>query len=190
MRPLQWDAPIRFGGGGIDALQGTALASRGRGGGQSRRLDPTCAGCRVWVRSSTAQEAARAATTRRLLTMPRVGPITAIAIETFAPPMKVFDPHPPRRSGPFDEPRPRRDSYLTTGPFAFLQAFIPPEMWRAVAIPACCTASTAMAERSPYAQYAIEEHSFSRGLRQFMQYSALRDVLLQCGVGSMQRAGD
>ena len=37
------------------------------------------------------QEAARARrATRRLLTMPGVGPITAMAIETFAPPMEVF----------------------------------------------------------------------------------------------------
>ena len=39
---------------------------------------------------ATAREAARATTTRRLLTMPGVGPITAMAIETFAPPMEVF----------------------------------------------------------------------------------------------------
>ena len=32
----------------------------------------------------------RGATTRRLQTMPGVGPITAMAIETFAPPMEVF----------------------------------------------------------------------------------------------------
>jgi transposase len=36
---------------------------------------------------ATVQEAAHAATTRRLQTMPGVGPITAMAIETFAPPM-------------------------------------------------------------------------------------------------------
>ena len=35
-------------------------------------------------------EASRGDTTRRLQTMPGVGPITAIAIETFAPPMEVF----------------------------------------------------------------------------------------------------
>ena len=38
----------------------------------------------------TAHEAACAETTRRLQTMPGVGPITALAIETFAPPMEVF----------------------------------------------------------------------------------------------------
>ena len=38
----------------------------------------------------TLHEAARGATTRRLQTMPGVGPITAMAIETFAPPMAVF----------------------------------------------------------------------------------------------------
>src|SRR3954451_11791590 len=38
----------------------------------------------------TAQEAACAETTRRLQTMPGVGPIAALAIETFAPPMDVF----------------------------------------------------------------------------------------------------
>ncbi|SEI21477.1 Transposase IS116/IS110/IS902 family protein [Rhizobium tibeticum] len=32
----------------------------------------------------------KAETTRRLRTMPGVGPITALAIETFAPPMEVF----------------------------------------------------------------------------------------------------
>jgi transposase len=35
-------------------------------------------------------EARRGDTTRRLQTMPGVGPITAMAIETFAPPMEVF----------------------------------------------------------------------------------------------------
>ena len=39
----------------------------------------------------TAHEAARGAMTRRLQTMPGVGPITAMAIETFAPPMTVFE---------------------------------------------------------------------------------------------------
>jgi transposase len=38
----------------------------------------------------TAHEAACGETTRRLQTMPGVGPITALAIETFAPPMGVF----------------------------------------------------------------------------------------------------
>ena len=38
----------------------------------------------------TAHEAACGETTRRLQTMPGVGPITAMAIETFAPPMEVF----------------------------------------------------------------------------------------------------
>lgn len=38
----------------------------------------------------TIHEAARGETTRRLQTMPGVGPITAMAIETFAPPMTVF----------------------------------------------------------------------------------------------------
>ena len=38
----------------------------------------------------TAHEAACGETTRRLQTMPGVGPITALAIETFAPPMDVF----------------------------------------------------------------------------------------------------
>ena len=36
------------------------------------------------------QEATREATVRRLQTMPGVGPITAMAVETFAPPMAVF----------------------------------------------------------------------------------------------------
>ena len=35
-------------------------------------------------------EASQAATTRRLQTMPGVGPITAVAIESFAPPMETF----------------------------------------------------------------------------------------------------
>jgi transposase len=39
---------------------------------------------------ATIQEATRGATMRRLQTMPGVGPITATAIETFAPPMAVF----------------------------------------------------------------------------------------------------
>lgn len=39
---------------------------------------------------STGHEAVREETTRRLQSMPGVGPITAIAIETFAPPMSVF----------------------------------------------------------------------------------------------------
>jgi transposase len=38
----------------------------------------------------TAHEAACAETTRRLQTMPGVGPVTALAIETFSPPMEVF----------------------------------------------------------------------------------------------------
>jgi len=38
----------------------------------------------------TLHEAARGATTRRLQTMPGIGPITAMAIETFAPPMAIF----------------------------------------------------------------------------------------------------
>jgi transposase len=39
----------------------------------------------------TVHEAAGGETTRRLQTMPGVGPITALAIETFAPPMDVFN---------------------------------------------------------------------------------------------------
>src|SRR5580692_6595712 len=39
---------------------------------------------------TTPCEAKRGAMTRRLQTMPGVGPITAMAIETFAPPMEVF----------------------------------------------------------------------------------------------------
>lgn len=42
------------------------------------------------LEKATAYESARGATTRRLQTIPGVGPITAIAIETFAPPMAVF----------------------------------------------------------------------------------------------------
>ena len=42
------------------------------------------------LEKATVHEAARGATTRRLQTMPGVGPITAMAIETFAPPMAVF----------------------------------------------------------------------------------------------------
>lgn len=42
------------------------------------------------LEKATVQEAARGATLRRLQTMPGVGPITAMAIETFAPPMAVF----------------------------------------------------------------------------------------------------
>ena len=42
------------------------------------------------LEKAIAGEAARGAITRRLLTMPGVGPITALAIETFAPPMEVF----------------------------------------------------------------------------------------------------
>jgi transposase len=42
------------------------------------------------LEKATVQEAARGVTSRRLLTMPGVGPITAMAIETFAPPMAVF----------------------------------------------------------------------------------------------------
>ena len=42
------------------------------------------------LEKTTVQEAARGATMRRLQTMPGVGPITAMAIETFAPPMAVF----------------------------------------------------------------------------------------------------
>jgi transposase len=42
------------------------------------------------LEKATAHEAAHGATTRRLQTMPGVGPITAMAIETFAPPMEVF----------------------------------------------------------------------------------------------------
>jgi len=42
------------------------------------------------LEQATAREAAQGAMTRRLQTMPGVGPITAMAIETFAPPMAVF----------------------------------------------------------------------------------------------------
>jgi len=42
------------------------------------------------LETATSREAKRGATTRRLQTMPGVGPITAMAIETFAPPMEVF----------------------------------------------------------------------------------------------------
>jgi transposase len=42
------------------------------------------------LEKATVHEAADGATSRRLLTMPGVGPITAMAIETFAPPMAVF----------------------------------------------------------------------------------------------------
>jgi transposase len=42
------------------------------------------------LEKATKQETARSATTRRLQTVPGVGPITALAIETFAPPMAVF----------------------------------------------------------------------------------------------------
>ena len=42
------------------------------------------------LEKTVAHEAKSGATTRRLQTMPGVGPITAMAIETFAPPMDVF----------------------------------------------------------------------------------------------------
>ena len=42
------------------------------------------------LEKAIASEAKRGAMTRRLQTMPGVGPITAMAIETFAPPMEVF----------------------------------------------------------------------------------------------------
>jgi transposase len=42
------------------------------------------------LEKATAYEAARGTTTRRLQTLPGVGPITAMAIETFGPPMAVF----------------------------------------------------------------------------------------------------
>ena len=42
------------------------------------------------LEKAIACEAKRGATTRRLQKMPGVGPITAMAIETFAPPMEVF----------------------------------------------------------------------------------------------------
>ena len=42
------------------------------------------------LEQATAREAAQGAMTRRLQNMPGVGPITAMAIETFAPPMAVF----------------------------------------------------------------------------------------------------
>src|SRR3954453_1536320 len=42
------------------------------------------------LEKATAQEATCAETTRRLQAMPGVGPIAALAIETFAPPMDVF----------------------------------------------------------------------------------------------------
>lgn len=44
----------------------------------------------VELEQATAHEAARGALTRRLQTMPGVGPITAMAIETFSPPMTIF----------------------------------------------------------------------------------------------------
>jgi transposase len=42
------------------------------------------------LEKATIHEAAHGATSRRLQTVPGVGPITAMAIETFAPPMAVF----------------------------------------------------------------------------------------------------
>jgi transposase len=42
------------------------------------------------LEKATTVEAARGTMSRRLLTMPGIGPITAMAIETFAPPMEVF----------------------------------------------------------------------------------------------------
>ena len=42
------------------------------------------------LEKATAHEAARGEMTRRLQTVPGVGPITAMAVETFAPPMEVF----------------------------------------------------------------------------------------------------
>ena len=42
------------------------------------------------LEKATVHEAAHSATSQRLQTMPGVGPITAMAIETFAPPMAVF----------------------------------------------------------------------------------------------------
>ncbi|MGO9942525.1 MAG: IS110 family transposase [Rhodoblastus sp.] len=42
------------------------------------------------LEKATAFEAERGETTRRLKTAPGIGPITALAIETFAPPMEVF----------------------------------------------------------------------------------------------------
>ena len=42
------------------------------------------------LKKAIACEAKRGALTRRLQTIPGVGPITAMAIETFAPPMEVF----------------------------------------------------------------------------------------------------
>lgn len=44
----------------------------------------------VELEKATTHEAKRGAMTRRLQTMPGVGPITAMAVETFAPPMEVF----------------------------------------------------------------------------------------------------
>ncbi len=41
--------------------------------------------------TAIAREATSGATTRRLQTIPGVGPITALAIETFAPPMEIFE---------------------------------------------------------------------------------------------------
>jgi transposase len=42
------------------------------------------------LEQATAREATQGAPARRLQTMPGVGPITALAIETFAPPMAIF----------------------------------------------------------------------------------------------------
>ena len=53
---------------------------------QIDRLSKKVAG----LEKAIACEAKRGAMTRRLQTMPGVGPITAMAIETFAPPMEVF----------------------------------------------------------------------------------------------------
>ena len=53
---------------------------------QIDRLSEKIAG----LEKAIACEAKRGAITRRLQTMPGVGPITAMAIETFAPPMEVF----------------------------------------------------------------------------------------------------
>ena len=42
------------------------------------------------LEKATSNEAARGSMSRRLQTVPGVGPITAMAIETFAPPMCIF----------------------------------------------------------------------------------------------------
>jgi transposase len=74
----------------IDDMTASLPLARGRIGARIPRSDRRAFGESRGAREGDSVQARRDVTTRRLQTMPGIGPITAMAIETFAPPMEVF----------------------------------------------------------------------------------------------------